>query len=221
MAAPRYYCDLSFGEAHAKWWSAYGDRVREVQQLLVKAGHSIAVDGSFGQQTLNAVRSFQVQHGLSYNGDNYYGVPCPETMEKLDELADSDQSSTLQNQLIQKAEKYLGTPYQFGAEGYSSFDCSGFTWRMFKDALGITPPRSSADQYKSSLGRPVSKGEPLKKGDLLFWSNTGDHRDGITHVAIHIEGTTFIGAQSSTGVAYADRTSNYWSTRYVGAVRFI
>ena len=50
---------------------AKGDAVREMQQLLVKAGEVLpryGADGDFGGETLAAIRSFQRKHGLVVDG---------------------------------------------------------------------------------------------------------------------------------------------------------
>lgn len=47
---------------------AKGNDVYEMQQLLVKDGSTIAVDGIFGIGTLSAVKSFQKRHGLVVDG---------------------------------------------------------------------------------------------------------------------------------------------------------
>jgi chitosanase len=45
-----------------------GDRVRAIEQALVKAGIAITVDGVFGQDTDVAVKRFQSQKGLTVDG---------------------------------------------------------------------------------------------------------------------------------------------------------
>lgn len=45
-----------------------GDEVRQVQQVLVKAGFNIQVDGFFGNDTDKAVKQFQQQKGLTADG---------------------------------------------------------------------------------------------------------------------------------------------------------
>jgi peptidoglycan hydrolase-like protein with peptidoglycan-binding domain len=45
-----------------------GDRVRQLQKGLVKAGFSVGVDGIFGAQTDAAVRQFQDEQGLEIDG---------------------------------------------------------------------------------------------------------------------------------------------------------
>lgn len=56
-----------------------GAKVRELQALLVRAGHSVKVDGDYGPSTRDAVKRFQVTVGIA--GD---GVAGPETFRKLE-----------------------------------------------------------------------------------------------------------------------------------------
>ena len=58
-----------------------GDRVRELQTKLNKVGSNIAVDGSFGPATENAVKEFQKNYGLAVDG-----IVGPNTTKKLDEV---------------------------------------------------------------------------------------------------------------------------------------
>ena len=58
-----------------------GDDVRTLQELLNKAGHSLSVDGSFGNQTHSAVKKFQTENGLAVDG-----IVGPITSEALTEL---------------------------------------------------------------------------------------------------------------------------------------
>ncbi len=48
-----------------------GDRgagVKTLQTLLTKAGYTVAVDGIFGAKTLEAVKAYQADHGLTVDG---------------------------------------------------------------------------------------------------------------------------------------------------------
>lgn len=57
----------------------HGPAVSAVQKLLKdKFGYNIAADGDFGPATLNAVKDFQTQHGLSVDG-----IVGPETWKAL------------------------------------------------------------------------------------------------------------------------------------------
>lgn len=104
------------------------------------------------------------------------------------------------------ANGYLGVPYSWGGTTPSGFDCSGFTQYVFAQA-GISIGRNTNAQYAQAT--PVSNPQP---GDLVFFSHGG----GITHVGIYTGGGQFIGAQTSTGVAYASVHSGYWGSLFVG-----
>ena len=58
-----------------------GDRVKELQTKLNKLGYNLAVDGSFGPATDNAVKDFQKKYGLTVDG-----IVGPNTTKKLDEV---------------------------------------------------------------------------------------------------------------------------------------
>ena len=45
-----------------------GDAVRDLQQRLTQCGHSVTLDGSFGDETLAAVREFQARRGVRVDG---------------------------------------------------------------------------------------------------------------------------------------------------------
>jgi cell wall-associated NlpC family hydrolase len=68
------------------------------------------------------------------------------------------------------AARQVGTPYVWGGESKSGFDCSGLVQFAYAK-LGIKLPRVAADQGKA--GRAVSY-KNLKPGDLLVEGN-GDH----------------------------------------------
>jgi peptidoglycan hydrolase-like protein with peptidoglycan-binding domain len=55
-----------------------GFPVRPLQQLLRARGESVAVDGSFGPNTENAVEAFQASHALSADG-----IVGPQTWPRL------------------------------------------------------------------------------------------------------------------------------------------
>ncbi|WHZ31052.1 NlpC/P60 family protein [Desemzia incerta] len=101
-----------------------------------------------------------------------------------------------------------GTPYLYGGNTTSGFDCSGFTTYVFKKA-GITLPRTASGQYGASTKVSQSQAQP---GDLVFFSQSG----GIDHVGIYLGNNKFIGSQSSTGVAVAEISQSYWGKYLVG-----
>ncbi|WP_375492588.1 transglycosylase SLT domain-containing protein [uncultured Jatrophihabitans sp.] len=74
--------------------------------------------------------------------------------------------------VVQDAEKYLGTPYVWGSESNSGLDCSGLVQKTFHD-LGITVPRTAAEQQK--VGTPVASLADAQPGDLLFFGKPAYH----------------------------------------------
>ena len=133
-------------------------------------------------------------------------------------VVENSTSSTNKVQaVLDLAEKQLGKPYVWGAEGPNSFDCSGLIYYVYKNAAGITLPRTSAAQY--SAGVAVSKSN-LKAGDLIFSSTDGT--GNITHVAIYAGNGKMIHApRSGKNVEKVDMNTNYWNKAYVGARRVL
>lgn len=117
------------------------------------------------------------------------------------------------NEILSKAQEYLGCPYVYGGASPSGFDCSGFVYYVLK-SLGYSPYRTPADQIK--MGVSVSK-ENLQPGDIVFFSGNGR---SITHVGIYAGNGQFIHAPNSRSVvSYSSLVSGYWSEHYYAARR--
>jgi uncharacterized protein YgiM (DUF1202 family) len=117
---------------------------------------------------------------------------------------------------INLAYAQMGKSYRWGAEGPSSFDCSGFTTYVYKNALGKSIPRTSSAQ--SRYGASVSK-DQLQPGDLVFFDTD---RDGdVNHVGIYVGGGKFIHASSGAGKVTVSDLNGWYSQngRYKGARR--
>ena len=119
--------------------------------------------------------------------------------------------------VVDLAHKQIGKPYVWGAEGPNSFDCSGLTYYVYKNAAGITLPRNSRSQY--GAGKAVSKSN-LQPGDLIFSSTDGT--GNITHVAIYVGNGQMIHApRSGKNVEKVSMNTSYWNKAYVGARRIL
>ena len=103
-------------------------------------------------------------------------------------------SSRAGNEIIRTAKRYLGRRYVWGAEGPSSFDCSGFTQYVMKKSKGVTLPRVSRKQ--AYYGKYVSR-RNLKPGDLIFFDTSHRRRGYVNHVGIYIGNDRFIHASSA------------------------
>ena len=119
--------------------------------------------------------------------------------------------------VVDLAHKQIGKPYVWGAEGPNSFDCSGLTYYVYKNAAGITLPRNSRSQY--GAGKAVSKSN-LQPGDLIFSSTDGT--GNITHVAIYVgDGQMIHAPRSGKNVEKVSMNTSYWNKAYVGARRIL
>lgn len=95
---------------------------------------------------------------------------------------------------VAEAKRQIGKPYEYGADGPDSFDCSGLTqwaWR----AGGVSLSHSSKAQYGETARVSV---EDIQVGDLIFYGNP------IHHVGIYVgNGTMVEASQTGTPVRYA------------------
>ena len=85
---------------------------------------------------------------------------------------------------IKYALAQIGDRYIFGADGLTTWDCSGLTMRAF-GAAGVSLPHSSRAQYR--YGKAISRKE-LQPGDLVFFGKP------ISHVAIYLGGNRMLHA---------------------------
>ncbi|WP_462417439.1 C40 family peptidase [Kytococcus sp. Marseille-QA3725] len=77
--------------------------------------------------------------------------------------------------IYRKARTQEGKPYVYGADGPSSYDCSGLVQWAHK-AYGVSLPRSAASQYRAA--RKISRryatlGDMLFVGDWNYASHVG------------------------------------------------
>ena len=119
------------------------------------------------------------------------------------------------NDLVLNAMGFMGIPYKWGGTTpETGFDCSGFVQFVFRQATGVTLPRSSFDQvlYGVSVAR-----EELQPGDLVFFNTM---RAQFSHVGIYIGENRFIHSPSrGKAVEIVDISNSYWQKRYNGARR--
>jgi hypothetical protein len=115
------------------------------------------------------------------------------------------------SQLLEYAFAELGKPYVWGADGPDSFDCSGYTQKMFSK-IGIELPRTAAEQ--ATEGLIVSKSN-LKPGDLVFFTT---YTSGASHVGIYIGDGKMIHAGGDE-VHVSSMSLEYWQDRYLYAKR--
>ena len=124
------------------------------------------------------------------------------------------------NSILKDAEKYIGTPYKYGGNTSSGFDCSGFTVKVFSEN-DLQLPRRSVDQ--STTGKKIDV-RSAKPGDLLFFATSGGSK--VSHVGIvHDIGSDgeikFIHASTSKGVTISSLNEKYWNKAFLHAQRVL
>ena len=109
---------------------------------------------------------------------------------------DQSTDTTRGQQIVNEAEKYIGTPYVWGGKDTSGFDCSGLTQYVYKQVTGKDIGVWTVAQESSGTTIDVSQAQ---QGDLLFWGDQGSSY----HVAISAGGDQYIHApQPGENVKY-------------------
>jgi peptidoglycan DL-endopeptidase CwlO len=127
---------------------AVQSRISEIQSRFMNAGNV-----SFGTVLAN-------QLGGLRTGASFKGGAAPARLP--DGLSPA----------IDIAQRYLGTPYVWGGESPSGFDCSGLLQYVYKQ-LGVSLPRVAADQARA--GQPVASLAEARPGDLVAFGEPVDH----------------------------------------------
>jgi cell wall-associated NlpC family hydrolase len=96
--------------------------------------------------------------------DHYVGYVRSEALGPLH----ASEAPSAQADSVTTAEGFIDLPYVWGGRGGEGIDCSGLVQRSLS-AARIVAPRDS-DQQMSSLGSEVPEGEPLQRGDIIFFS---------------------------------------------------
>lgn len=109
-----------------------------------------------------------------------------------------------QSDLLSYAVEELGKPYVYGANGPSTFDCSGFTSYVFKKS-GISIPRTS--YLQAEKGESVDKNK-LKSGDLVFF-DTRSLSKLETEVDDPIDGAVVVQESIETVVSHDLEDTNF------------
>lgn len=137
------------------------------------------------------------------------------------EIPDIDKQVNV-TELLEFANKYIGTKYRSAGKKPGGFDCSGFTSYVFGQ-FGLKLNSSSASQY--TQGTKVER-EEIRPGDLVFFTGRNASSKKVGHVGIITEvqdgGLTFkfIHAAVTKGVTI-DRFPDdyYYYKRLIGFKR--
>lgn len=189
-----------------------GDSVFMLQKQLQLYGYyKDGLDGIFGPNTHNAVVNFQSTHNLTVDG-----IAGQQTLQALNNNGVATTSRGLSEDrqgIVNTAMRLLNAPYVWSGSTPSGFDCSGFTYYVYRQH-GISIPRNSFDQFK--VGVHVS---PPQLGDLVFFST---YQSGASHVGIYIGNNQFIHCSSAReNVNISSLSEAYYKARYLGVRSFV
>jgi cell wall-associated NlpC family hydrolase len=120
--------------------------------------------------------------------------------------------SSAAEQALAFARAQIGKPYQWGATGPDSFDCSGLTMSAYASA-GVSIPRTSGEQW--NIGTHIGSMADLQPGDLVFFAY-GSDPSTIHHVGLY-EGDGLMIEAPFTGASV--RTASINRSDYFGATR--
>ena len=118
-------------------------------------------------------------------------------------------TSTQAQKAIAFAYAQLGKPYQWGATGPYSYDCSGLVQAAWA-AAGVSIPR---DTYEQWAALPHIASSSIEPGDLLYY-------DGEGHVAMYVGGGYIIDApRTGLDVEKIPMNTDWYAAGFDGAVR--
>jgi cell wall-associated NlpC family hydrolase len=118
-------------------------------------------------------------------------------------------TTTQGEQAVAFAYAQLGKPYQWGATGPGSYDCSGLAQAAW-EAAGIAIPR---DTYEQWAALPHIDASAIQPGDLLYY-------DGVGHVAMYVgDGYIIDAPQTGLDVEKIPISTGWYASTFVGAAR--
>jgi peptidoglycan DL-endopeptidase CwlO len=114
---------------------------------------------------------------------------------------------------VEFAYAQIGKPYEWGATGPGSYDCSGLMYAAW-GAAGVSMPRTTEDEWADLPHIPMSD---LQPGDLILYN-------GESHVAMYVgvvDGTAYIIDAPHTGadVERIPEDTSWYADSADGAVR--
>jgi cell wall-associated NlpC family hydrolase len=203
-----------------------GNRNAQTQQLLADASELAGVEQQL-QRTENGVVALKTQLAAQKGSLGQLittekatlaslTVPQQQTVASNSIGAGGTTTATYTGPTTTQADKavafayaQLGKPYQWGATGPASFDCSGLAQAAWA-AAGIAIPRDTYEQWASL---PHVSSSAIQPGDLLYY-------DGIGHVAIYVGNGYIIDApQTGMDVQKIPMGTGWYASTFVGAAR--
>jgi cell wall-associated NlpC family hydrolase len=192
------------GLAAARAAAARAEARRRADAAAARAARDKAAQQSSGGNSNSGSADPGAGGGMGGGGGVATSTPIPG--------GSSQGTSSGAQAAIDYARAQLGRPYEWGADGPNTFDCSGLTMRAWQQG-GVGLPHYSVAQYEQ--GQKVSL-DSLRPGDLVFFGSDKSDYQSIYHVGLYIGGGEMIEAPY-TGENV--RISSIWRDSLFGAAR--
>ncbi|KXG79978.1 MULTISPECIES: C40 family peptidase [Pseudomonas] len=146
-------------------------------------------------------------------------APAPAPTPKQPMVFNQAPSSPAADDVLFRAIGLVGTPYRWGGNTPDAgFDCSGLIGYVYRDAAGISLPRSTREMIV--MRAPNVDINSLQSGDLVFFATSGGSQ--VSHAGIYVGEGRFVHAPSTGGTVRLDYLSNsYWAKAYLQAKRVL
>lgn len=185
------------------------------QFAVIENSASSMADLNSAISQLRNIRDNQIKSGIVKEEINAKIEAAQSKVSQLQAAIDAQNSASKPNRgdstvsatgnaIVDYAYQFLGCDYVYGATGPSTFDCSGFTQYVFRNAAGVSLPRITYEQI--NVGTPVSYND-LQPGDLVF-PHTG-------HVGIYVGNGQMIHAPSTGDVVKVSSVYKFYTARRV------
>ncbi|HBT57021.1 C40 family peptidase [Halopseudomonas aestusnigri] len=144
--------------------------------------------------------------------------PAPVTVSVPSPVESIPDYELKRHDVVFQAFSLVGTPYRWGGSSPATgFDCSGLIQYVYREAAGVSLPRTTSDLYNMKVSRPPENS--LAPGDLVLFAMNGGR---VNHAGIYIGDGRFLHAPSTGGVVRVDELeSSFWQRSFKGARRVL
>ena len=118
--------------------------------------------------------------------------------------------------LVAEARRFRGLGYLWAGTSGFGFDCSGFTYALYR-AFGIQLPRDAAAQF--AKGTKVGSRAALRPGDLVFFRNAAGR---VHHVGIYVgKGNMIHSPATGRAVTITSLSVQPYAREFAGGRRYL
>ncbi|MCM2394245.1 C40 family peptidase [Streptomyces albipurpureus] len=168
-------------DAGTEWRKLEANRVRQAKakkEIATKIAAAEAIEGRL--KTVEHERMLVLERQAAEKAQREWMRSTP-----LQETAAAPGAAASQGETaVEFARSQIGKPYEWGAEGPGSYDCSGLTSQAWA-AAGQPIPRTSQEQWRQL---PKVAVESMQPGDLIIY-----HADA-SHVGMYVGDGTIVHA---------------------------